>query len=517
MKRRLAITGGRIYPGFGLDGIEATLLVEDSRIAAITSPEVPLDVESVLDARGCVVVPGFIDAHVHAEKILHDERTAAALLTQGITSVVLGQDGCSSAPGSTATIRYMSRYFSAVNGCVEPEEACSVADFLDKIEGQSYLNVAFLVPHGNLRHDAMGLESRKAEPSELAAMVAALEKGLAEGAVGMSSGLDYIPSSYGDAREFEVLGRVLARHDLAYVSHIRGYGKKLPRGTTEFFAMGAQTGCRLHLSHLWGPKDLVSGALTGAELAGIDLTFDAYPYLRGSSLLGMVALPPGLQAGGPEKTVAALQDVTSRAPIESYISSRNLGLVTIGGISHPEFTDIIGLSVPAAAERRNQSVVDFLREALIAARMEVTVIMGRDDFLEEDLQLILRDRRHVASSDGIYVGQRPHPRGWGAFATLSQTYTSRSGTIDWVETVDHLSSRAARRFRLGDVGRLEVNAAADVAVISVGGVESQATYDSPTKLAKGVRHVLLSGEPVVVDGITQLKRVGRPLRPSGGP
>ena len=188
--------------------------------------------------------PGFVDAHVHGETLIFDPELSEVPLRQGVTTYVLGQDGCSSAPGTAATRGYMRRYFASINGEQDHSEQQSVGQLLAEIDRSAYLNAAFLVPHGNIRMDVMGLDDRAPEASELQAMTVAVEKAMESGAIGISTGLDYIPSRYGSAHEFNALAAPVRAAGGVLVSHVRGYGPKLPGGLAELAGIATATKSR---------------------------------------------------------------------------------------------------------------------------------------------------------------------------------------------------------------------------------------------------------------------------------
>jgi N-acyl-D-amino-acid deacylase len=235
----LSIRGGLIVSGFDEPPYEGTIDVVGDRIVDVipgpsddaTAGRPGLDGLDVVDASGMIVCPGFIDAHVHGEQAGLSGRPVAEATRQGVTTYIVGQDGCSFAPGSATWIEYVNQYFGAVNGRVEfAEPSLSIAAFLDLVDRRTSVNIATLVPNGNLRFDAMGLSGSEPTRSELAEMASALARGLADGAVGLSSGMDYVPSRSAGIGEMASLASVLVDADAVYVSHLRGYGNRVGQG-----------------------------------------------------------------------------------------------------------------------------------------------------------------------------------------------------------------------------------------------------------------------------------------------
>ena len=244
------IRGGTVIDGSGDDARVADVAIAGDQIVRVG--DVPEPGRTELDAAGCLVTPGFLDAHVHGDAILFSERVHLAALHQGVTTFVLGQDGCSFAPGTPETVAYMSDYFAAVNGRLEDTAPWSVRDFIGAFDGLSSVNVAYLAPHGNIRLNVVGTGSRPATDDELDAMRHQVENALDDGAVGLSSGLDYIPSRYADTDELVALCRPVADVGAIYVTHMRGYGARAAEGLREVAAIARASEVAAHVSHLLG-------------------------------------------------------------------------------------------------------------------------------------------------------------------------------------------------------------------------------------------------------------------------
>jgi N-acyl-D-amino-acid deacylase len=343
-------------------------------------------------------------------------------------------------------------------------------------------------------------------------MARALELGLADGAVGLSSGMDYVPSRLAGIGEMASLGAALAGADAVYVSHVRGYGSQVTCGLDEIFDVARSSGTPIHVSHLWGPPDVIAGRLDAAAGDGIDCSFDSYPYTAGCSILGMALLPADFQDEGPEMTLARLADRAVRAKLRSAISIDRLDLLTFGSIASPEFSWCEGRTLVACAAEAGDHPVDLACDVLMASRLDVGVIMGRRDFDETNMVDLLLDDRHMLSSDGIFVGGHPHPRGWGAFARALGVHTVGRGDYSWPVAVKHLATNAATRFGLVGRGVLELGAIADIAVVDPTAVTDLSTYDQPRRPSRGVPHVLVSGVPVLRNGELTGATSGRAVR-----
>jgi N-acyl-D-amino-acid deacylase len=491
----LVIRRGTVIDGSGADASAADVAIEGDRIVRVGDVPEPGRVE--LDAAGCLVTPGFVDAHVHGDAILFSDRVHLPALHQGVTTYVIGQDGCSFAPGTPETVAQMSDYFAAVNGRL-PSRPWSVAEFLRAFDGLSTVNVAYLAPHGNIRLNVVGTAPRAATQDELAAMQGQVEEALAEGAVGLSSGLDYIPSRYADTDELVALCRPVAEAGAVYVTHMRGYGANAAEGLREVEEIARRSGAAAHVSHLWSRTPAI------LELLGSDLTYDAYPYRAGSSLLAMAALPVWIQEGSVDEVIARLADV-QRLELSGLDAMR---LTHVGALT---WKWAEGSTIAAAAKQSGLDEAAFVCTILAESRLDVGVILGREDFDEEDVRALTRHDAFMASSDGIFVGRYPHPRGWGSFARYLGRHARELGDLTWVDAVRHLSTAAADRFGLADRGRLVPGAGADAAVFRPDKVVDRATYDEPRVVAEGMVHVLVNGVPVLLDGVPTGATPGRGL------
>jgi N-acyl-D-amino-acid deacylase len=492
----LVIRRGTVIDGRGGDARAADVAIEGDRIVRVG--DVPEPGRTELDAAGCLVTPGFIDAHVHGDAILFSEPVHLPALHQGVTTYVIGQDGCSFAPGTLETVAHMTDYFAAVNGRL-PARSWSVGEFLGGFDGLSTVNVAYLAPHGNIRLNVVGTEPRGVTQEELAGMQRQVEEALDNGAVGLSSGLDYIPSRYADTDELAALCRPVAEAGAVYVTHMRGYGANAAEGLREVEEIVGRSGVAAHVSHLWSKTPAI------LELLGADLTYDAYPYRAGSSLLAMAALPVWVQEGSIDEVLARLAGV-------QRLELSGLDAMRLTHVGAPAWQWAEGSTVAAAAQQAGLDEAAFVCTILAESRLDVGVILGRDDFDEEDVRALTRHEAFMASSDGIVVGRYAHPRGWGSFARYLGRHVRELGDLSWVEAVRHLSTAAADRFGLTDRGRLEPGAAADVAVFRPDEVVDRATYEQPPVVAEGMVHVLVNGVPVLRDGVPTGTTPGRGLR-----
>ncbi|GAA4563073.1 N-acyl-D-amino-acid deacylase family protein [Planotetraspora kaengkrachanensis] len=508
------ITGGRIVDGTGAPALRADVGVVDGRISAIGRLG-EAEATTVIDATGRYVLPGLVDCHAHGDAVVFDKEIQLAALRQGVTTFVLGQDGLSFAPTrSMAALDYARRYFAAVNGAHPGVDGpVSVAELLAGYDRSTALNTAYLLPHGTIRFDAMGPAERAADPDELRVMREAVETGLSQGAVGLSTGLEYVPGRYADVGELAHLCQALGA--LPYVTHMRGYGISAPTGMAEVVAIAERSGAAVHVSHYHGPASTLLALLEDARGQGVDISFDSYPYLRSSTILAMVALPSWVPAADTDQAVSLLRTEHVRLAREWAGLGDLWPRITL---SHaPGFEWAEGMTLPDAAARQGMEPAEFCRTLLIETRLEAGCVAARADEGpegERSVREILKDPGHTGGSDGIYVGGHPHPRGFGAFARYLGRHVRELGDLTWEQAAVHLASHPARRFGLPDRGLVRRGQAADLIVVDPLSVADTATYENPRAVAVGIDDVLVSGVPVLRDGLLTGATPGRALSPA---
>ncbi len=537
----MIISAGHVLDGTGAPPYRADVAITGDRITAIGHLD-GAEAASVVDAQGRFVAPGFIDCHAHGDAIVFDPAVQLAALRQGVTTFVLGQDGLSFAPGSAETVAYASRYFAAVNGPLpthhhphdhhappsraehtahpsgllaaepapHPQGPLTVAELLAAYDRSVALNTAYLLPHGTIRYDVMGPSPDKPSPDDLSRMLAHVERGLADGAVGLSSGLEYLPGRYATAEELAALCTPLA--GLPYVTHMRAYGEQAGVGMSEVVEIAQRSGAAVHVSHLHGPADTLLPLVERALAGGVDLTYDTYPYLRGNTILAMVVLPPEVPGAEPERAVELLRTNELDAWWPSL--EQTWPRLTISHAPGLEWAE--GLGLVEAAGRAGVAPHEFCRRLLIETRLEAGCVTARPDEGpegEESVRRVLRHPSHIGGSDGIYVGGHPHPRGFGAFARFLGRHVRELGDWTWGQAMVHLASHPARRFGLPDRGLLRRGCVADVVLLDPATVADRATYESPRAPSIGVDDVFVSGVRVLADGALTGRTPGRAIRP----
>lgn len=517
MRCDVLLHGGWVVDGTAAPPFRGDVAITGGTIGAIGRLTGMAATERI-DVTGRYVTPGFIDTHVHADASAGDSQVQEACLRQGVTTVVLGQDGLSFAPASARTIEAVSRYFGPVNGTCPPDLAagCSVADLLAHYDQRTALNVGYLAPAGTIRAEVMGYQSGAADAGQLRAMRALVEDALADGALGVSAGLEYVPGRFADAAELAHLCEPVAEAGGVYVSHLRGYEADAWRGMAEMFAIAQRSGAAVHASHLHGPANMIAGLLGQAREDGIDVTFDSYPYLRGSTILAMVALPAEVQAAGPGDTISRLRDpqVRQRLARDWFPAIEEvLGRITLSYVGAKQWQWAEGMTLLEAARQAGAPPGELVCELVSASASGAGCVFGQPPTnTPGDIRAHLRHEAQMVGSDGIYLGARPHPRGWGSFARVLGRHTRELGDLAWGQAISHLAGHPARRFSLAGRGLLRPGSVADVVVLDPATVGDNAGYAQPRVHATGVDQVLVSGTFVLRDRQLTGARPGRALR-----
>ena len=524
--KSVVFTNALIIDGLGSDPVLGDILVVGDIIKEIREPDSNVHADRCIDVAGLVLAPGFIDMHSHSDIQILSAPDHTAKLTQGVTTEVLGQDGLSYAPVNDETLATLRTQLKGWND--DPVgfdwNWRSVGEYLDRLDGNTAVNTAYLVPHGTLRMLVMGNQARLATAEELAQMCEILRRGLDEGAVGLSAGLTYVPGMYADTEELVELCRVVAEYGGYFCPHHRNYGSNVIAAYRECIEIAKSSGVALHLAHAHLSFEVNRTRLAElievfdeATSEGIDFTFDSYPYLAGMTTL-MSQLPSWAQSGSVEQQMARLSDTHERSRIIDALdvsgSDGHQGLtvdwqtVRVVGVSHaPELSWIVGMNFAEAARQVGTEPSDFCLDVLIATYLGAScvIFMG----FENHVQALMTHPAHTVGSDGILVGDRPHPRSWGTFTRMLQTYVREEEVLSLPVCIQHMTSAPARRLGLRDRGRIVEGARADLVVFDPATVRENGTYERPRVRSQGIIHVMVNGEFALENGEVTGVRSGR--------
>jgi N-acyl-D-amino-acid deacylase len=443
------------------DGTGAPLQRADVRIEGDTIREVgtvtPRPDDRILDGTGFTLAPGFIDVHNHSTEGLNSEPEAGTQISQGITTVLLGQDGSSPMPIG----EYLAR-----------RRATPAA-----------LNVAMLVGHATVRRAVMGDDFRReATRAEISRMEALVEQGFTDGAIGLSSGLEYEVGSYAATSEVVALARVAAKHGGFYISHIRDEADRTLDAVKEAITIGAQGRLPVQITHIklgtvnvWGKAPEVVAMIEAARKRGQDVTADAYPYLAWHSNLKV--LVPNKQWTDPASVKKALDDVGG---------GHNVQITRL-----PKFPQYVGRRLADIAKAEGVSEVDlYIR---IVADEEAGVI--GHTMIEEDLRTFYRHPWVMVASDGG-LGMS-HPRGAGTFPRVLGRFVRDEKWLTLPEAIRKMTSMPAQRIGLKDRGAIRAGMKADLVLFDQNTILDLSTFERPRVRARGIQAVFVNGVPVL--------------------
>jgi N-acyl-D-amino-acid deacylase len=523
----LLITGGRVIDGAGNPWFYGDVGIAGDVIAAVGR----LGSESArrrIDASGLFVCPGFVDMHTHSDLQLLANPAHEAKVHQGVTLEVLGQDGLSYAPTTDDVLEELRRQLTAWNDDPPGFDWSwrTVGEYLDRLDRGIAVNACYLVPHGTVRMCAMGLDDRAPTHEELTEMQRLVAEGLEQGAVGLSSGLTYAPGMYADDDELVALCEVVREHGGFYCPHHRNYGSWAIEAYAQCIEIARRARCPLHLAHAHlgfppnrGRAPELLALIDRAREEGVDVTMDTYPYLAGSTYLHAY-LPGWVHAGGPAAIVERLRDESLRERLriemEETGSDGHHGVPAdwsvhvVGGVRRPEHANVVGKSVADAAAEAGKRPIDFVCDFLADDELGVSVISHIG--IEENVRAIMQHPAHTAGSDGILVGDRPHPRAYGTFPRYFAVYVRDLGILTWEQAVRKMTSLSCQRLGFADRGLLRPGMAADVVCFDPETVRDTATYDEPRQLPDGIPWVVVNGRVAVDDGRHTGDLAGRALR-----
>ncbi|WNI22790.1 D-aminoacylase [Streptomyces sp. ITFR-16] len=532
----LVIRDARVVDGTATPSYRADVAVTGGRVAEIHREGAPGPRPTggrTLDADGLALCPGFIDMHAHSDLALLRDPDHSAKAAQGVTLEVLGQDGLSYAPVDDRTLAEVRRSISGWNGDGSDIDFDwrTVGEYLDRLDrnfgGQGIaVNAAYLIPQGTVRMYAVGWDDRPATPAELARMEQLVARSMAEGAVGMSSGLTYTPGMYADDAELTALCRVVAAHGGYYCPHHRSYGAGALEAYEEMVRLTRSAGCPLHLAHATmnfgvneGRAPELLSLLDGALDAGADISLDTYPYTPGCTTL-VAMLPSWASEGGPASVLARLADDATAARIRHDLevvgSDGCHGVpiewetIEISGVGEPALAGHVGRTVAESARLRGEEPWRTARRLLLDDRLGTTILQHVGH--EENVRQIMRHRVHTGGSDGILQGDKPHPRAYGTFPHYLGRYARELGILSLEECVAHLTARPAARLRLADRGLVREGYRADLVLFDPETVAAGSTFDAPRTLPAGIPHVLIDGRFVIEDGKRTQVLAGRSVR-----
>jgi N-acyl-D-aspartate/D-glutamate deacylase len=519
----LLICGARVFDGGGDPPVEADIAVRGDRIVAVGHDVTPATARRVIDARGLAAAPGFVDIHGHSDYHLLLNPTAESAVLQGVTCEIGGNCGYAAAPIWGPWWEDRARSYREVFDLDHPWHEVA-AYFRRLLDTGISINFGLLVGHNTLRGSAMGGASRAPTVEELQAMVAALERGMDEGALGLSTGLVYAPACFSSAEELATLTAVAGRKGGILATHMRSEGDGLLEAIQEVIAAAEAGRAPLQISHLktygarnWERLPRAFELIESAQRRGVDVTADRYPYTAANTGL-QAALPRWAIEGSKAEQTERLKDPAVRERIRQEIgegpNARDWSQVMISEVTLPQNRRYLGLRVDAAARLAGKEILTFVLDLLHEEKTQVDAIYFT--MSEENLRAILRKPYVMIGSDsgcrahyGPLSTGRPHPRTFGTFARVLGHYVREARLFDLPTAIRKMTSDPCRRLGLTDRGWLRPGYVADIVLFDPDRVQDTATYEEPIRYPVGVHTVLVNGVVTVEAGEHTGVRAGR--------
>ncbi|HBF1133617.1 TPA: D-aminoacylase [Clostridioides difficile] len=525
---RTLIKHGLIVDGNKTPAYEGDILIENEKILKI-SQDLNEEADKVIDAKGRVICPGFIDTHSHSDLVILVNPYNEVKIRQGITTEVLGQDGISMAPLPQEHISSWRKNLAGLDG--ESDEIDwkyeTTENYLKMMDYNGVgLNETYLVPHGNVRTEAMGLEDRPATKEEIQKMCEITERELKAGAIGLSTGLIYIPCAYSLTEEIIEMCKVVAKYDGVFVVHQRSEADTILTSMEEIIEIGKQSGVKVHFSHFkvcgkanWKYIPQVIELLEKAEKEGIRVSFDQYPYAAGSTMLGVV-LPPWAHSGGTDKLIERLSDENERAKMkkdiangiegwDNFIEFAGIDQIFVTSVKTEKNKDTIGKSLLEIGKMRGKDPLDATFDLL----KEEENAVGMVDFygLEEHIiGFMKRDEQNVCT-DGLLAG-KPHPRAYGSFPKILGRYVRELNVLTIEEAVYKMTKKAATSFSIKDRGELKEGYFADIVIFDKDTVSGCDDFINSMQYPTGIDYVIINGNCVVEEGKYNKIKAGKVLK-----
>ncbi len=537
----IKIAGGLVLDGTGTPASKMDLLIAGDTIQSM-GEGIPEKGDIIIDAAGLHVVPGFIDMHGHTDLTIMGNPLCAEKVLQGVTTDVVGNCGVSIAPTTEKSIEIYGRVAVNVMGGDKTPPIPDHARLFEMLKANGHsLNIAALVPQGNIRVAVMGIDTSVAPNDKLDEMKAMLDRSMSAGAFGMSTGLIYPPGSDTTTGELVELAKVLKDHGGFYASHIRNEAKGVIDSVREAVHIGKEAGVPIEISHLkvafndrLAPKLLAT--IKAARDSGIDVTADAYPYIAGATSLGAVVLPGWLLAkDGPEIT-STLKDPAMKQRVYNEALSNLLKFVKVSPKLQPIIPKwLVALAIDVLAKKVVVSKVGvtkglagkWLKEILKSdpdlaqekGQINKTLaLLGREQgdvmicmFQENEVKTlipILKTPYVMIGTDNI-IG---HPRTWGCYPRLIGTYVRDKQIMPLEEAIRKCTSLPASRLGLRDRGMLQTGFKADIVTFDLATIKDNATFENWTVPPSGIKHVFINGKLTAKDGMHLKVRSGVVLK-----
>ncbi|HEX5025645.1 MAG TPA: D-aminoacylase [Agriterribacter sp.] len=484
----ILVRNGKIIDGTGNGWYYGNVAVKDGKIVDV-GRTVDAAAATVIDAKGLIIAPGFIDVHTHIEGDEEKDPTAASFIYDGVTTVIAGNCGAS----NTDIGKYLT--------------------WLDSLHLS--INVATLIGHNDVRKAVMGRANRSASPKEMQQMEALVDRAMQDGAVGMSTGLIYIPGTYAQTPEIIELAKVVSKYKGVYATHMRDEGDSVAKAINEAITIGREANVPVEISHFkvsgqqnWGRSKETLQMVETARRQGVDVTIDQYPYTASSTSISTL-LPDEILADGQDSIQARLQDDATKKYVIDYMLKR----LKKRKLKHFSYAVVTSYEADSTYDGKSIEAINLMKGKKHKAKYEAETVI--DIMLnggagavfhgmgEEDVQRIMQYPFNMFASDAsirVWNAGKPHPRGYGTNARVLAKYVREEKIISLEEAIRRMTSLPAQKFQLQQRGLIKPGMAADIVIFDEQTVQDMATFEKPHAYSKGFTYVIVNGKITVDQG-----------------
>jgi N-acyl-D-amino-acid deacylase len=526
----LLVKNGLVIDGAGNPWFKADVGVSNGKIAAIDR-RINAKAERVLDVKGLVISPGFIDIHTHSDLTLLINPRAESKIRQGVTTEVVGNCGLSTAPTNKKTLRLLKEQWGIEAGEVKWNWK-TFGEYLGQLEKAVSVNVAALVGHGTVRTAVIGVDDRRPTKHEMEQMKTLVAESMEDGAFGLSSGLVYLPGCFAETSELIELCKVISNYGGFYTSHTRGEREMIVDSLKEAIEIGEQAGVPVEVSHncpKYGGHEKLKEMFEiydQARARGVEVTLDNDAHTDFNPYLGQV-LPQWAQVGGNEKTAERLKDPRSREKIKKEIlEDKHPGPGYVGLVKHGRWDRIflfhckknqhlIGKSIKEIAKMRKVDSFDAYFDLMVEEKGDVSALFYYIE--EEDIRTLLRHPLMMVCTDGAASAtygvlkkiEGYSPCGYGEYPYILERYVREEGILSLHEAIRKMTSFPAQKLGLKDRGLLIEGMWADMVIFNPATIKDKATdrfpysfplKNYPHKYPEGIEYVIVNGQIVVQKG-----------------
>ncbi len=529
----LVIRNGRIIDGSGSPWYSGSVGIRNGRIAQIGVLR-DASAKQTIDARGMVVAPGFIDMLGQSEMSILVNPHVPSKIFQGITTQITGEGG-SVAP---VTPRLLAEDQSTLEHYGRKASWTNLSEYFALLEKQGIgNNLGTYVGATQVRRVVLGDGNRAPTAEELERMKALVREGMREGAMGLSTALQYAPAPYASTEELVALAREAGQYGGIYATHMRSEGDAIDQALDETFRIGREGAIPVEIWHLkvagkenWGRMPEVVKRIEAARQEGIDVEADTYAYTAWFNSFSAF-VPPWVHDGGDQKMVARLKESATREKIRQQMKTDRSGwdnewleipgpeAILVSVVSNPKLVRLQGQTIAQIAKDRGKDPIDTIFDLLIEDPSMSVAVSGMSESdvayaLKQPWVSIDNDSQGTAP-DGVLAGEHPHPRAYGTFPRILRRYVRDEKLLTLPDAIRKFSALPAQRMRLTDRGVLKQGLWADIVVFDPDKVRDVATFEKPNQLAVGMEYVLVNGVPVIADGKATEALPGKVLRSTG--